>query len=192
MTYSVMQRGLQWVVTVLWLLGSIAGVYAQDVKSWEVTTVAGAHAFDQGRYAEAAQRFRAALAIADALMPDSAPEEEDPVTWRVSTSLMNLATVYHLLGEYADALPLYQRALVLYERLFGPQHPQLIDLLQAYADLYRQMFPVRSRLPWSTANKLQARARRIRERAARAANPTSPGSLVDDLSDILPPGSPLE
>ena len=156
---------LRWAVAALWLLRSVAGVDAQDVRSWEAATIAGERAFDQGDYARAARHFQAALAIAEEVTPIDPPQEDDPVTWRVSTSLLNLATVYHAQGQYAQAAPLYERALTLQEQTLGPEHPQLVDVLQAYADLQRRMHPVRSRLPWSTANKLAARARRILERS---------------------------
>jgi tetratricopeptide (TPR) repeat protein len=187
MAYGVMQRGLWWVVSVLWLLGSSAGVSAQDVQSWETAMAAGAKALDQGHYTEAVQRFRAALAIAEALTPENVPEEDNPAPWRVAASLMNLAAVYRIQGQYTDALPLYQRALFLYERMLGPEHPQLVDVLLVCADILRRLYPVRSRLPWSTANKLQARAWRIQENEVSAIAPAPPGSFVDDLSDIFRP-----
>jgi tetratricopeptide (TPR) repeat protein len=158
-------------VVALWLLRSVSAVEAQELRSWETVMTAGERAFDQGNYAEAARHFQAALVIAEELTPSDPPEEDDPVTWRVSTSLTNLAIVYHTQGQYAQAAPLYERALTLQEQMFGPEHPQLVDVLQAYADLQRKMHPVRSRLPWSTANKLAVRARRILERSGALAPP---------------------
>ena len=106
-----LRRGL---VAVLWLLLSVASVSAQDLR-WETATNAGVKAFDQGRYAEAAQQFKTALTLAENCMPD------DP---RLSTSLMNLAVAYYTQGQYAYAAPLSQRALALQEQLLGPAHPQ--------------------------------------------------------------------
>lgn len=149
---------LRWAVAVLWLLLSVASVYAQDL-GWETATNAGVKAFEQGYYAEAAQHFKTALLIAEDCMPD------DP---HLSTSLMNLAIAYYTQGQYTQAAPLYQRALVLQEQILGPEHPQLVEVLQANAAVQRRMYPVRSRLPWSTANQLASRARRIQEREAQA------------------------
>ncbi len=88
-------------------------------------TAAGVQAFAQGDYAEAARQFQVALPLADA--------------GSLSTSLMNLAAVYqksaedhgrqpvgiyYAQGQYTDAAPLYQRALVLREQILGPDHPQ--------------------------------------------------------------------
>jgi hypothetical protein len=100
---------------------------------------------------------------------------------------MHLAEVYRIQGQYTDALPLYQRALFLYERMLGPEHPQLVDVLQVCADLLRRLYPVRSRLPWSTANQLRARVWHIQEREAQTFDPVPAGVLVDDISDIFRP-----
>jgi hypothetical protein len=150
-------------VVVYWLILSVASVSAQNMP-WETVTTAGVQAFDQGHYATAAQQFQTALAIAETLTPD------DP---RMSTSLMNLAAVYRTQGQYAHAERLYQQTLQLQERIFGPDDPQVVDVLLAHADLQRLMHPWRSLLPWSTANKLAARARRIqtREESAGLLNP---------------------
>jgi len=83
-------------------------------------------------------------------------------------SLMNLAAVYYAQEQYTDAAHLYQRALVLQEQILGPDDPQLIPVLEANAAVRRKLHPVRSLLPWSPANQLAARARRIQEREERA------------------------
>jgi tetratricopeptide (TPR) repeat protein len=161
------------------MLGA-AGVCAEDL-SWDRATTAGFKAYNQGQYAEAARQFQAALAIAETLQPD------DP---RLPTSLMHLATVYHIQGQYAQAESLYQRALALQEQLLGPDHPQLVEVLEAYAHLQRRMYPWRSLLPWSTANTLVARARRIQEREERARSLEPPGAWSEyEESAIFRDGS---
>ena len=143
----------RWAGVACWLVCSVTAVLAQDGR-WERVTAAGVQAFEQGDYAEAARQFQAALPLADvgSLVP----------------SLMNLAAVYYAQDQYTDAARLYQRALVLQEQILGPDHPQLVPVLEANAAVHRKMHPVRSLLPWSPANRLAARARRIREREARA------------------------
>ena len=137
----------------VWLVCSGTAASAQEGR-WERVTAAGVQAFAQGDYAEAARHFQAALPLADA--------------GSLATSLMNVATVADAQGQYTDAARLYQRALVLQEQVLGPDHPQLLDALEAQAALYRKMHPVRSLLPWSPANQLAARAQRIQEREERA------------------------
>ena len=143
----------RWAVVAFWLVCSVTDVSAQDGR-WERVTVAGVQAYEQGDYAEAARQFQAALPLADA--------------GSLATSFMNLAAVYYAQGQYTDAAPLYQRALVLQEQILGPDHPQLVDVLEANVAIHRKMHPVRSLLPWSPASQMAARARRIREREERA------------------------
>jgi tetratricopeptide (TPR) repeat protein len=156
-------------VAACWLVGSVTGVSAQAGR-WEHVTAAGMQAFAQGDYAEAARQFQAALPLAEGRHPDDE---------HLATSLMNLAAVYDAQGQYSDAAPLYQRALVLHEHLLGPDHPQVADVLEAYAALQRKLHPVRSRLPWSPASRMMARAGHIREQAERALLQAFPWGPLD-------------
>src|SRR5262245_60957877 len=149
-----MARSERWHIARRWagvafsLVCSVTAVSAQDGR-WERVTAAGVQAFEQGDYAEAARQFQAALPLADA--------------GSLAPSLMNIAAVYYAQGQYTEAARLYQRALVLQEQVLGPDHPQLIPVLEPNAALQRKMHPVQSLLPWSAANQLAARAQRIRE-----------------------------
>jgi tetratricopeptide (TPR) repeat protein len=154
-----------WAIAALWCLCSVTGVYAQDLR-WDRVTTVGLQAFEQGDYDEAARQFEVALAIAGTFAPD------DP---RVARSLMNLAIVYDIQGQDTKAERFYQRALALQEKVLGPEHPQLADVLEGYVALQRKMHPVRSLLPWSAASKMAARATRIREREEQAMLQELPG-----------------
>ena len=143
----------RWALAACWLVGSVTAVFAQDGR-WERVTAAGVQAVAQGDYAEAVGQFQVALPLADA--------------GSLSTSRMNVAAVYDAQGQYTDAAPLYQRALVLHEQILGPDHPQVVEVLEANAAVHRKLHPVRSLLPWSPASHMAARARRIREREERA------------------------
>jgi len=132
-------------------------------------TAAGVQAFEQGDYAEAVRQFQAALPLADA--------------GSLSPSLMNLAAVYYTQGQYTDAARLYQRALVLQEQILGPDHPQLIPVLEANAAVHRKLHPVRSLLPWSPANQMAVRARRIQERTLLSDLPWGPPSARQPFGD---------
>jgi tetratricopeptide (TPR) repeat protein len=161
----------QWAGIVCWVVCSVTAVSAQEGR-WERVTAAGVQAFEQGDYAAAVRQFQAALPLADAgsLVP----------------SLMNLAAVYYAQEQYPDAARLYQRALVLHEQVLGPDDPQLIPVLAANAAVHRKLLPVRSLLPWSPAQQLAARARRLQERDERAwltdvlRGPRDPRPLVGD------------
>jgi tetratricopeptide (TPR) repeat protein len=153
----------RWALAVVGLVGSVTAVAAQDGR-WERVTAAGAQAFAQGDYSEAARLFRAALPLADA--------------GSLAPSLMNVAAVAETQGDYAEAARLYQRVLVFQEQILGPDHPQLVPVLEAQATLYRLRYPVRALLPWSPAQQLAARAQRIREREAQAQADLSWGPYV--------------
>jgi tetratricopeptide (TPR) repeat protein len=55
----------------------------------------------------------------------------------VTTSLNDLALLYNNQGRYADAEPLYQRALTISEKALGPGHPHVTGSLNNLADVYR-------------------------------------------------------
>ena len=40
-------------------------------------------------------------------------------------------------GQYAEADPLYKRALVIYEQALGPDHPSVATILNNLDGLYR-------------------------------------------------------
>lgn len=55
---------------------------------------------------------------------------------RLATALHNLAIHYYKLGKYADAEPLYKRAMAIRETVFKPTHPHIIQSLNDLAALY--------------------------------------------------------
>ena len=55
----------------------------------------------------------------------------------VAQSLNNLGVLYHARGDYAEAEPLYQRALDLRRKALGPGHPDVAQSLENYAALLR-------------------------------------------------------
>ena len=55
----------------------------------------------------------------------------------VGMSLNNLASLYKSQGRYADAEPLYERALAIREKSLGPDHPAVGTTLNNLAGLYQ-------------------------------------------------------
>ena len=78
-------------------------VFAQDTD-WERAMSEGMVAYQQGRYAEAERLFKAALEEAEKF------ESQDP---RLAESLSALAELYSTQSQYAQAEPLYRRALAI-------------------------------------------------------------------------------
>ena len=80
---------------------------------------------------------------------------------RVGTGLNNLAELYRTQGKYAEAEPLYNRALAIVEKALGPEHPYVATSLANYAALLRKTGR------GEEAEKLEARAKAIRAKHAR-------------------------
>ena len=55
----------------------------------------------------------------------------------VATSLNNLADLYRAQGKYAEAEPLYLRALAIREKQLGAEHPHVANSLNSLAILYQ-------------------------------------------------------
>jgi tetratricopeptide (TPR) repeat protein len=92
-----------------------------------------------------------ALAIAEAALgPDHS---------NTSTSLNNLAWLYHSQGRYQDAEPLYTRAIGIAESALGPNHPDTGARLSNLATLYQ------AQARYKDAEPLYARALAIAETA---------------------------
>ena len=80
---------------------------------------------------------------------------------RVANSLNILALLYAAQGKYAEAEPLYQRALAIAEKALGPEHPDVALTLENYAGLLRKMERD------ADAEKTGARAKEIRTKRAQ-------------------------
>ena len=82
----------------------------------------------------------------------------------MATDVNNLAALYYNQGKYAQAEPLVQRALAIWEKTLGPEHPTVATVLENYALLLREM------KRGAAARELEARAQAIRASHA-ARNP---------------------
>ncbi len=119
---------------------------------WETYNNAGVKAYQQGNYPEAEKQLGAALKEAAGFRP------QDP---RRATNLNNLALLYYNQGKYADAEPLYKRALAIVEKALGPEHPDVAKSLENYAALLRETGRT------TEATEMEARTKAIRAKHAR-------------------------
>ena len=71
------------------------------------------------------------------------------------------------MGDYEKALPLYQRALEIREKVLGPQHPSVATTLNNLALLYESMGDYEKALP------LYQRALEIRENVLGPQHPNT-------------------
>ena len=118
----------------IWLLAgllclalAIAAVILLRDDPWERHMAAGAAAYQQGKYAEAAKQIRAAVEEA---------REFGPADRRLAASLNNLAAIFDAQGKYAEAEPLHQRALAIREKALGSEHPDVAQSLNNLAEVY--------------------------------------------------------
>ncbi len=74
----------------------------------------------------------------------------------MATSLNNLALLSDAQGHDAEAEPLYQRSLTIFEKVLGPEHPDVATSLETYAALLRQTARA------DEAVRMEARAKTIR------------------------------
>jgi len=88
----------------------------------------------------------------------------------VALGLSNLADHYRIQGKYAEAEPLYKRALTINEKALGPEHPEVAQSLENYSALLHKTG--RS----DEATTLEARAKAIRAKHA-GKNPQRKGFL---------------
>jgi len=115
---------------------------------WDKYIDAGNAAYRQRQYARALESFSAALKEAESFGPNDS---------RLATSLNNLALVYDEQGKYAEAEPLYKRALAILEKAFGPNHSSVATSLNNLAALYC------SQGKYAEAEPLYKRSLQIRE-----------------------------
>ena len=54
----------------------------------------------------------------------------------MAVGLNNLALLYNSQGQYAKAEPLYKRALAIWEKALGPEHPAVAFTLENLGELY--------------------------------------------------------
>ena len=80
----------------------------------------------------------------------------------VASSLNNLAKLYRTQGQFAEALPLYQRALSILELALGPDHSNVATVLESLAILLYNMEQIDVAVP------LYQRALAIRARQSQS------------------------
>jgi tetratricopeptide (TPR) repeat protein len=109
-----------------------------------VYTNVGRQARAQGQYAKALKFLLYALEEA---------QRDNPTDMGVAISLLDLAELYRIQGDYARAEPLYKRSLAVDEKNLGPDHVAIATTLENYALLL-------------SATNRQAEAKELEERAA--------------------------
>ncbi len=110
---------------------------------WNTLNAAGIEAYQRSDYAEAEKQLGAALKEAEGFGPQDS---------RLAKSLNNLARLHNAQGKYAEAEPLYKRALAIWEKALGDEHHLVAKALVNYAALLRKIGRT------AEATKMEARA----------------------------------
>src|SRR5579883_2813991 len=104
--------------------------------------------------------------------------EQVPIATPAAARLLNLTGSYlHDRGDYAQAEPLYRRALTIREQALGPLHPLTATSLNNLAELYH------AQGKYAHAEPLYQRARTIREQALGPLHPDTATSL-NNLAEL--------
>ena len=107
-----------------------------------IDTLAGLYVMER-QYAKAEPLFQRALAIREKIL---GPEHHDSAmtlpelakTLDVARTVSDLAVLYSLEGQLAEAESFAQRALLIWRTSLGSEHPQMATGLRDLADLYRR------------------------------------------------------
>ena len=130
----------------------------------------------QGKHAEAEAILQRMLAIQKRVLAsaEEASGPEDKEEWEVLSSLEDLAFLYVAQESYAEAEPLYQRALAMAEKRFGPEHFLTAMRMTRLATIYTLQ------QKYAEAEPLYQRALAIDEIAVKTASvgPNLSGDLV--------------
>jgi tetratricopeptide (TPR) repeat protein len=118
----------------------------------------------QGKYADAEELYKRALAIREKALGASHPN--------VAQTLNNLANLYDDQGKYADAESLHKRALAIREKALGARHPDVAESLNNLASVYR------AQAKYADAEGLFKRAVAIYEKALGKDPPQVANSLI--------------
>src|SRR5437660_8595678 len=103
---------------------------SSTLETWQANQQAAAAASKRAHFAEAEKLLVANEKLAETLPPKDA---------RLPRSLFELAQIYRAEGKYSDALPLYERALQIYIRIYGAESTELADTLDGEAELYKSL-----------------------------------------------------
>ncbi|HEY7543973.1 MAG TPA: tetratricopeptide repeat-containing protein, partial [Blastocatellia bacterium] len=96
-----------------------------------------------------------------------------PQDYRLIRSMDNLARAYHVQNKYADAEPLYLRALSLQEAMQGPEHISIASRLITLSEFYYYQPERRTEV-----EPLMTRALRIQEKVLGADSPELALTLI--------------
>lgn len=146
----------------------------QDETRWRTLTEEASAAYENRKYTEGELKFKEALEIAERIADpegESKATEERDDQIRVSKSLNNLASLYHVQGKYGLAEELYDRCLDLNLDLYGEETLEVAVILHNLAVVNS------ARRKYEKAELLYKRALEIRQSVLGENHPDLVGLL---------------
>jgi tetratricopeptide (TPR) repeat protein len=140
----------------------LSTIKSKQSIEWETLIGEVASLFKQGHYDRAVVVANNALRVAEQAWPDQTP---------VATSLGVVARMYDAQGQYEQIEPLLKRALAIYEKVLGQDHPNVAICLNNLAELYDNQGK------FAQAEPLYQRSLVIREKALGPDHPDVATSL---------------
>ncbi|RUS34497.1 hypothetical protein BC938DRAFT_480109 [Jimgerdemannia flammicorona] len=123
----------------------------------------------QGKYSEAEEQYKRALAICEKVLGNEHPQME--------RTLSNLANLYGTLNNYNAAEKLQKRAMAISEKAWGIDHPHTATALSGLAVIYK------NQSKYDEAEMLQQRALAIRKKILGLEHPDTV-TTVNELALI--------
>ncbi|QTR45081.1 tetratricopeptide repeat protein [Thiothrix litoralis] len=136
------------------------------ITAADISASKGALAYFQLQYQLAGENYE------DAANKIGALGDKHYVTW--SHYLDSAGRAFHDAGQYQQALPLYDKALILREKHLPVNHPDVATSLNNFAELYRKMGQYEEAIP------LHERALNIRENAVDK----DPSAVATSLNNL--------
>ena len=121
-------------------------------NQWRRSHEAGRESMSREQFGEAERQFATAVAAARDLDADDS---------RLALSLTHQAEALVARARFADAVPLFERALEIDEKVLGPDHPDVAWVLERYA------VPLRETGRIAQADAVLGRIRILHARSAR-------------------------
>src|SRR5271157_423606 len=136
--------------------------------SWKATEEAAARAAKAAHFDEAEKLLTTNWRLAETL------PAKDP---RRPRTAFDLAEIYRAEGKYSQALPVYERALDIYTKLYGAEATEVADTLDGEAELYKSLND------YAHAEPLLLRCLTIRQKLLHPGDPDI-AQAQNDLGEI--------
>src|ERR1700687_3621399 len=158
-------RALLAVSIPLFLAITFSQAWSSTSETWEANDKAAAAASKAAHFDEAEKALLANEKLAETFPPKDA---------RLPRTIFDLAQVYRAEGKYSDALPLYEQALQIDAKLYGPESQEVAAVLDGEAELFRSLND------YARAEPLLLKSLELRQKL----RPAEDGDIAESENDL--------